>query len=142
MIYAKNMPTDSQRLALAVARLNRRLRQERHSDLTPSQMSVLGTLRRLGPTLPSAIAQHERVSAPSVTRTLNCLVEDGIVERSPHPDDGRQVVVELSDLGEKVLAEERQRRDAWLHQRLRHLDARERAVLREASALLERLSDS
>ena len=142
MTYAKNMPTDSQRLALAVARLNRRLRQERHSDLTPSQMSVLGTLRRLGPTSPSAIAQHERVSAPSVTRTLNCLVEDGIVERSPHPDDGRQVVVELSDLGEKVLAEERQRRDAWLHQRLRHLDARERAVLREASALLERLSDS
>ncbi|KQY60004.1 hypothetical protein ASD11_10920 [Aeromicrobium sp. Root495] len=136
------MPTDTQRLSLAVARLNRRLRQERHSDLTPSQLAVLGTVRVLGPTSPSSVAARERVSAPSITRTINCLVEEGLVERSPHPEDGRQVVVELSDLGEKVLAEERQRRDAWLHVRLRELDNRERAVLREASALLERLAES
>ncbi|RYJ07497.1 MAG: MarR family transcriptional regulator, partial [Actinomycetales bacterium] len=109
------MPTDTQRLSLAVARLNRRLRQERHSDLTPSQLAVLGTVRVLGPTSPSSVAARERVSAPSITRTINCLVEEGLVERSPHPEDGRQVVVELSDRGEKVLAEERQRRDAWLH---------------------------
>ncbi|MCO7237991.1 MarR family transcriptional regulator [Aeromicrobium sp. CnD17-E] len=142
MTYAKDMPTDSQNLALAVARLNRRLRQERHSDLTPSQLSVLGTLRQLGPTSPSSIAARERVSAPSVTRTLNCLAEDGLVERSPHPQDGRQVVVSLSDLGEKTLAEERRRRDAWLHQRLAELDARERALLREASAILTRITES
>ncbi|GAA0204465.1 MarR family transcriptional regulator [Cytobacillus oceanisediminis] len=142
MTYAKDMPTDSQNLALAVARLNRRLRQERHSDLTPTQMSVLGTLRQMGPTSPSSIAARERVSAPSVTRTLNCLAEDGLVERAPHPQDGRQVVVSLSDLGEKTLAEERKRRDAWLHQRLTSLDARERAVLREAAAILTRITDS
>lgn len=142
MNYAKYMPTDSQNLALAVARLNRRLRQERHSDLTPTQLSVLGTVRQLGPTSPSAIAARERVSAPSVTRTLNRLADDGLVERAPHPQDGRQVVVSLSDLGEKTLAEERRRRDAWLDQRLRGLDARERAVLREAAAILTRITDS
>ncbi|WP_375000437.1 MarR family winged helix-turn-helix transcriptional regulator [Aeromicrobium sp. CTD01-1L150] len=136
------MPTDTQNLAMAVARLNRRLRQERQSDLTPTQLSVLGTVSQLGPTSPSAVAARERVSAPSVTRTLNCLVEDGHVTREPHPDDGRQVVVSLSDTGAKVLEEERQRRDAWLHRRLRELDPRERALLREASALLTRIAES
>lgn len=136
------MPTDSQKLALAVARLNRRLRQERHSDLTPTQLSVLGTLGVLGPSSPTSIAARERVSAPSITRTLNCLVENGHAVREPHPEDGRQVIVSISDLGEKVLGEERRRRDAWLHQRLKGLDARERALLREAASILSDLSDA
>ncbi|MGJ9411409.1 MarR family winged helix-turn-helix transcriptional regulator [Aeromicrobium sp. CF4.19] len=136
------MPTDTQTLAMAVARLNRRLRQERQSDLTPTQLSVLGTLWQLGPTTPSSVAARERVSAPSVTRTINCLVENGHATREPHPQDGRQVVVAISEVGEKVLAEERRRRDAWLHQRLQHLDARQRAVLREASAILTGIAES
>ena len=142
MNYANDMPTDSQRLALAVARLNRRLRQERHSELTPSQLSVLGTLVTLGPTSPSAVATRERVSAPSVTRTINCLAEEGYVVREPHPDDGRQVVVTVSDRGREVLGEERQRRDAWLDQRLKHLGPRERGLLREAAALMEGIAES
>ena len=142
MNYAKHMPNDTQRLALAVARLNRRLRQERQSELTPTQLSVLGTLTQLGPTSPSAVAARERVSAPSATRTLNCLVDEGHVIREPHPHDGRQVVVTISELGEKTLAEERRRRDEWLHLRLQQLDARERAVLREASVLLTEIADS
>ncbi|WP_040320226.1 MarR family winged helix-turn-helix transcriptional regulator [Aeromicrobium marinum] len=136
------MPTDSERLALAVARLNRRLRQERQSDLTPTQLSILGALRALGPTTPSSLAAHERVRPPTITRTLNCLAEDGLVEREPHPQDGRQVVVSLSKLGEKVLGEERSRRDAWLQTRLKHLGPRERALLREAAAILTDLSDT
>ncbi len=60
MNYANDMPNDTQRLALAVARLNRRLRQERQSELTPTQLSVLGTLTQLGPTSPSAVAARER----------------------------------------------------------------------------------
>jgi len=136
------MPTDSQKLARAVAQLNRRLRQERRSDLTPSQLSVLGTLKVLGPSSPTSIAAQERVSAPSITRTLNCLVEEGYALREPHPDDRRQVVVTISDHGEEVLAEERERRDAWLHQRLKSLDARERALLREAATILSDLAES
>ena len=136
------MPTDSERLSSAVARLSRRLRQERDSDLTPSQLSVLGALSQLGPTTPGAVASREKVQPPSITRMLTCLSEDGLVTREPHPSDGRQVLVSVSDLGRKVLAEERARRDAWLHVQLRDLDRRERAVLREASAILERLAES
>src|SRR5690606_9494716 len=103
----------SQRLSMAVARLNRRLRQERQSDLSPSQLSVLGTVFFEGPATPSTLAARERVSPPSMTRVVNCLEERGLVERVADPADGRQVVVSISQLGEQVLSEERRRRDAW-----------------------------
>lgn len=140
MTYAKDMPSDSQRLARSVARLNRRLRQERHSELTPTQLAVLGTVMLMGPSTPSAIAAREGVRPPSVTRTLNCLADDGYVVREPHPDDRRQVLVRLSDKGEAMMAEERSRRNAWLDARLSALTVDERSTLREASDLLERLA--
>ncbi len=141
MTYAKDMPTDSQRLAQAVARLNRRLRQERDSDLTATQLSVLGSVHVLGSSTPSQIAARERVSQPSVTRTLNCLLRDDLITKSPHPHDGRQVLIAISDLGDKRLVEERHRRDLWLEKRLATLTADERALLREATELLVRLRD-
>lgn len=136
------MPTDSHQLARSVARLNRRLRQERQTDLTPTQLSVLGSILKLGPSTPSAIAAHERVQPPSITRTLTCLVDEGLALREPHPDDGRQVLISVSDKGDAVLAEERNRRDEWLAQRLAELTTAERKTLREATALLERLAAS
>src|SRR3954447_18332520 len=126
MRYANYMPTDSHQLARSVARLNRRLRQERQTELTPSQLSVLGSILTLGPATPSAIAAHERVQPPSISRTLNCLVDDGFALREPHPDDGRQVIISVSDKGEAVLAEERARRDQWLAHRLAELSTAER----------------
>ena len=142
MSYANDMPTDSHQLARSVARLNRRLRQERQTDLTPTQLSVLGSILKLGPSTPSAIAAHERVQPPSITRTLTCLVDEGLAIREPHPDDGRQVLISVSDKGDAVLAEERERRDEWLAQRLADLTTAERKTLREATALLERLAAS
>jgi DNA-binding MarR family transcriptional regulator len=136
------MPTDSHQLARSVARLNRRLRQERQTDLTPTQLSVLGSILKLGPSTPSAIAAHERVQPPSITRTLTCLVDEGLAIREPHPDDGRQVLISVSDKGDAVLAEERDRRDEWLARRLAELSTAERKTLREATALLERLAAS
>jgi DNA-binding MarR family transcriptional regulator len=136
------MPTDSQQLARSVARLNRRLRQERQSDLTPTQLSVLGAIVKIGPATPTVIAAHERVQPPSITRTLTCLVDDGYAIREPHPDDGRQVLVSISGKGEAVLAEERGRRDEWLARRLVELSTAERKTLREATALLDRLAES
>ena len=110
MTYADHMPdhvaklarTDiglAQALAVGVVRLNRRLRQERRSDLTPNQAAVLGALRRLGSMTPGALAEAERVRPPTMTRIVNSLAEIGYVTRSPHPSDGRQVVVSISDDG-------------------------------------------
>ncbi|MFY0408849.1 MarR family winged helix-turn-helix transcriptional regulator [Solicola sp. PLA-1-18] len=134
------MPSDAQKLAQSVARLNRRLRQERRSDLTPTQIAVLGTLRTQGPQTPGAMAALERVQPPSMTRTLNHLVDEGLVLREPHPTDGRQVVVSIADKGLDVLAEERSRRDGWLAQQLTSLDPAERDLLRRSAAVMERLA--
>jgi DNA-binding MarR family transcriptional regulator len=136
------MPSDSHQLARSVARLNRRLRQERQTDLTPTQLSVLGSVLKIGPATPSAIAAHERVQPPSITRTLTCLVDAGLAIREPHPHDGRQVLISISDKGDAVLAEERDRRDEWLARRLADLTTPERRTLREATALLEKLAAS
>lgn len=144
MTYANEMPeSESQRLAMAVGRLNRRLRQERQSELSVSHLSLLGALRMEGGAArPSALATRERVSAPSITRALNCLEGRGLLDREPDPADGRQVVVTISAEGERVLADERRRQDAWLAQRLRELTAAERATLQEAATIMRRIAEA
>lgn len=136
------MSTDSQKLAQSVVRLSRRLRQERKSELTANQLSVLGTLLTSGPLTPSAIAAYERVQPPSMTRTINCLDEAGLVTRGQHPDDGRQVIVTISPKGEDVLATERARRDQWLALRIAELGVADRKLLRESAVVLEKLATS
>ena len=80
------------------------------------------------------------LSAPSVTRTVNGLVERGLVARSDDPTDGRQVILSLTADGRRVIKETRRRRDQWLATRLEHLTDAERALLAEATALLERVA--
>jgi DNA-binding MarR family transcriptional regulator len=130
-------------LRISVARLSRRMRSERHPDhelLPVGQLSVLGALFRHGECTIGELATLERVQPPSMTRTVNCLDEGGYVVRRKNATDGRQVVVALSEKGVKTLAADRRRRDAWLAQRLRELTAGERAVLRQAAPILERLA--
>ena len=153
MSYANDMPTVQKaaktdaglasELRLSVMRLRRRLANERHPDneLSLNQMAVLGCLFRNGGALTvGELAAAERVQPPSMTRTVNCLEESGDVVRRPHETDGRQVVVELSDTGRARLLADRDRRTAWLTQRLHELTPEERAILRKAAPLLEHLA--
>ncbi len=135
----------SSALRISVMRLARRMRSERDPDnelLPVGQLSVLGTLKRHGESTVGELATAERVQPPSMTRTVNCLDEGGYVVRRKHERDGRQVVVELSEKGLATLAADRRRRDAWLAQRLRELTADERAVLRQAAPIIERLAQA
>jgi DNA-binding MarR family transcriptional regulator len=129
-------------LRLGVMRLRRRLASERHPDneLSLNQMGVLGVLARRGAMTVGELAAAEKVQPPSMTRTVNCLEESGDVHKRPHATDGRQVVVELSEQGRDRVLADRARRDAWLTQRLRELTPDERAVLRQAAPILDRLA--
>ncbi len=131
-------------LRLSVMRLRRRLANERHPDneLSLGAMAVLGCLFRYGELSVGELAGHERVQPPSMTRTVKCLAEMGHVDRRPHETDGRQVVVALTETGRATVLADRRRRDAWLARRLSDLTPHERAVLREAAPILERLSSS
>ncbi len=130
-------------LRLAVHRLTRRLRQERPSDgLTLTQLSALATVWREGPLTAGDLAIREGVKPPSITRVLIALEEEGLVVRSEHPDDARQVLVTSTDQGAAVIEADLRARDAWLAQQLAALTMRERAVLERAAALLEQLAGS
>ena len=129
-------------LRVSVMRLRRRLANERHPDneLSLGAMAVLGCLYRHGELSVGELASQERVQPPSMTRTVNCLEDGGYVARRPHDTDRRQVVVVLSDLGRETVLADRARRDAWLARKLADLTAEERAVLRRAAPILDRLS--
>jgi DNA-binding MarR family transcriptional regulator len=131
-------------LRFSVARLSRRLRNERDPDnpLSVAALSALGILFREGECTVGTLAAHERVQPPSMTRTVNALVDDGYAVRRAHETDGRQVLVDLTDRGREIILVDRRRRDAWLAQRLRELTPEERAVLRDAAPLIQRLATS
>jgi DNA-binding MarR family transcriptional regulator len=130
-------------LRLASMRLARRLRLERgRDDLTLSQLAVLGSLDRQGPATPGELAEIERVRPPSMTRIVNSLEEAGLVVRRPHPTDGRQVIVELTEQAHGLVEDDRRRRNAWLALQLEGLTEHERDVLRAAAPLLDRLAGS
>jgi len=123
-------------------RLRRRLASERHPDneLSLGAMAVLGSLYRHGELTVGELASLEMVRPPSMTRTVTCLEELGHVVRRRHDTDGRQVVVALTETGTTTVVADRRSRDAWLALRLSDLTPHERAVLREAAPILERLS--
>jgi DNA-binding MarR family transcriptional regulator len=131
-------------LRVSVARLHRRLRTENAPDphVSVGGIAVLAQLSREGERTIGQLAATERVQPPSMTRTISSLEQTGLVERHPHPTDGRQVMIRLAPAGEELLVAERRRRDAWLACRLRELAPEERAILRQAAPILERLSHS
>ena len=130
-------------LRVALMRAVRRLRAEKSdADLTDGQYSVLAVLDRLGPKTPGEIAAHERVQPPSMTRTVAALAELGLVTRTEHPADRRQVLVALTESGTATVRETRRRRDAWLARRLADLTPTERDVLARAAEILRRIADS
>lgn len=153
MTYAKDMPsvekvarTDAglaAELRVSVMRLRRRLAAERHPDneLSFATMAVLGSLLRHGEATVGELARRERVQPPSMTRTVNCLVEGDYVLRRPHETDGRQVVIALTDKGRETVLADRARRDAWLAQRLVALTPDERDAIRAAAPLIQRLAE-
>ena len=139
-------PNDDQRsddLRLAVMRLARRMRLERAgSDVTDGQLSVLFVLWKEGAQTLSSLSEHERVTPPSMNRTVNALVEAGLVTRNSSPDDGRKVLIEATDAGAEIAKETKRRRVAWFNRQLSSLDATERAALDAAAPILRRLADS
>ena len=134
-------PALASALRLAVMRLARRMRAERpQSTLTLTQLSALATLERHGPVTPRELAAAERVTPPSMTRVVAALEAAGLASRTDHPSDGRQVLLEATVEGRALLREDRRRREAWLAQRLRELDAADREVLDRAAQILDRLA--
>ena len=134
-------------LRISVSRLARRLRAERQTrglepGLSDTQLAALASLERHSAMTPGELADHEKVQPPSMTRVIAALEQLGLVMRAPHATDRRQVVLTVTDRGREVVQQSRKLREAWLAKRLRELTPQERAALRAAAPILEKLSQS
>ncbi|MFT3797421.1 MarR family winged helix-turn-helix transcriptional regulator [Microbacterium sp.] len=128
-------------LRMATFRLARRLRSERAVDtMSDGQFAVLAALSLHGPHTLGELADRERVSAPSMNRTVNCLEEAGYLSRTPDEDDRRKVNIALTDAGRDVVDETVRRRDSWLEQALAELTPAQRATLHEAAAVMREVA--
>src|SRR5215475_2502010 len=131
----------AEQLRAAITRLNRRLRQARPVDeLTQNQISVLTSLELAGALTPRELADAERVQPPTMTKVVAKLEERGLVQRTPHPTDGRQVLLSATAEGRAVMAEQRRAKDEWLTRTLAGLPAMERETLRQAAEILGRIA--
>ena len=127
-------------LRIATFRLARRMRTQRAVDsMSDGQFAVLAALWVHGSHTLGELADRERVSAPSMNRTVNCLQDAGYVTRSADENDGRKVVISLSEEGRAVVDETARRRDAWVEAALAELTADERATLAKAAELMQRM---
>ena len=136
------MTHDDQELRLSIQRLARRIRSmQGDEDVTEGQRSVLFTLANNGPQTLGALSEHERVTPPSMNRTINALVAAGLVTRTTASDDARKVRLELSDAGRVFIDETRRRRDAWFTQRLAELSVEHREILDAAAPILRGLAE-
>lgn len=125
----------------ALLRLTRVIRNQRvDMSITLTQLSAMGTLHKSGPMSAGELAACERVQPPSMTKVLAMLEERGLVRRDAHPGDRRQAIIAITDAGVALLDSERRSRDAWLTPRLSQLTREERALLRNAVPVLEKLA--
>jgi DNA-binding MarR family transcriptional regulator len=126
----------------AIGPLMRRLRTESNTGgLSWSQRVVMGRLTREGAATTADLARAENVKPQSMGATLAALEAEGLVERTPHPTDGRQFLYDLTPRGEAARDEYRSLKRSWLAAALTALDDEETAALRAALGVLRRLGE-
>ena len=124
----------------SLMRISRELRREsRAVGVSAEQVSLLVAIKYAPGIGAAELAAHERISRPAMTKHLDRLERDGLVERTPSPDDRRRVGLALTDEGRRVLRRVRSRRTAWLATRLRGLTPDELAAVEAAVEPLAKL---
>jgi DNA-binding MarR family transcriptional regulator len=141
---AKGPENTATELALALGLLVRRLRSAAPSEsheLSWTQKAVMLRLDTEGPATTAELARAEGVKPQSMGATVAALEERGIVERKPHPSDGRQMNIALTAKGAKVRRDAGVAKRTWLAQAIAKLDAKEQKNLPAVTALMKRLAE-
>jgi DNA-binding MarR family transcriptional regulator len=126
----------------AIGRLTRRVRAQAASHgLSLTEASVMARLGRDGPATTAELARAEGMRPQSMGATVGALEERGLVERKPHPTDGRQVNIELSAMGAAVRKSVGDAKRTWLAQAISRLDEEDRDTLFAAAEIIDRVLD-
>ena len=126
-------------LRLVINRAARRMRQEAGTEMRPSRASALVTVELHGPLTPSELAEIEGVKRPTATRILRGLEGEGLIERTPDPNDGRSALISITPEGRERLRRLRRRKNAYLARRMRGLEAADVESLERSAQILEQL---
>jgi DNA-binding MarR family transcriptional regulator len=132
-------------LLASLSVLLRRVRQvPTDGGLTMPERTALSHLDRSGPTTSSALAREAQITAQAMGATLGTLRARGLVERRPDPDDGRRVVLTVTDAGRQALKDKRNARAELIARALTSgaFTPAELEQLAAAAALLERLAQN
>jgi DNA-binding MarR family transcriptional regulator len=125
------------RVALVIGRLNRRLRAA-NGGLSHGLLSALATIDKDGPMRLAELAQIEQISAPSTTRLVSELEDQGLVSRRPDPDDGRAVLISITPAGSATVQTARSARGAMVEEFFERLSADDVDSIEAALPALER----
>ncbi|MGB6487318.1 MAG: MarR family transcriptional regulator [Steroidobacteraceae bacterium] len=126
--------------AQTIGRLVRQMRAAAaQHELSLTEFAVLARLGREGPATNAELARAENMRPQSMATAVAALEERGLVERKPHPSDGRQVNLALTEKGTAVRSSTKDLKRAWLAQATAGLDEQERLALARAGDILKRL---
>lgn len=129
-------------LIQSIGLLMRRVRAAAAShELSLTEASVMGRLARDGPATTADLARAEGMKPQSMGTTIAALEEMGMVERKPHPTDGRQVNIGLTAKGAAVRKRAKDAKRTWLAQAIAVLDEQEREILFKAGEIIKRLAE-
>ena len=127
----------------AIGLLVRRVRAAAAShELSLTESAVLARLSKDGPATTADLARAESMKPQSMGTTIAALEERGLVERKPHPTDGRQVNIELTAKGAAVRKSAGDAKRTWLARAIAQLNDQERETLFKAGEIIRRLVES
>ncbi|GGA01021.1 MarR family winged helix-turn-helix transcriptional regulator [Dyella caseinilytica] len=129
-------------LTASIGQLLRRLRSEANSEeLNLSQLSVLSRLDQHGSMTTADLARAETMKPQSMGTILAGLEQEGLVERHPHPTDGRQILFALTPVGATLRRKRSIAKREWLLAAINKLEPAEVQTLIAAIPLIKRLSE-
>jgi DNA-binding MarR family transcriptional regulator len=141
----ESLPADrrveiANRLNSAAIHLLRRISRDDGADgVTGARLSALSVLVYGGPQSVGSLARRERVATPTMTRIVDALVRDGLVERTAVEGDRRSQRLVVTPGGRTLMERGRARRIERLSADLAVLGDRELAALERALDVLEHL---
>src|SRR5579862_9539007 len=108
-------------------------------ELSLTESAVMARLAKGGPATTADLARAESMKPQSMGTTIAALEEMGMVERKPHPTDGRQVNIELTARGAAIRKSAKDAKRTWLAHAVAQLDKQDQATLFAAGEIIKRL---